>query len=119
MTSRCTDCGQVTFWDDSVGSSVCTNCGTLADPSQIVLASHLESFDNGSREYPTWSTGNPTLKSIRNHNAWALSGQGKDVRDRQNTVCILPSTLFFDVSRSDIHTPSIPVRNPRIHPDFV
>jgi len=99
MTGRCHECGEETFWDDALGSSVCMSCGTLADPSQNVLASHLESFNNSGREDPTWTPGNPTLKSIRNNNGWALSGQGKEAQARQNTVCICSAALAFDVSK--------------------
>ena len=77
MSTRCTDCDAHTVWDDSVGSSVCTSCGSLADPSQSVLTSEPSFWhDNAST----------TLKSIRSGNNWDLSGQGKEVRDGRHAV---------------------------------
>jgi transcription factor IIIB subunit 2 len=79
MTARCAHCDALTVWDDAVGSSVCTSCGSLVDPSQSVLTSLSE----GTLWHDT------TLKSLRSGNNWDLSGQGKEARDRRNAVCLL------------------------------
>jgi hypothetical protein len=76
MSARCAHCDAPTVWDDAVGSSVCTSCGSLADPSQSVLTS----------ETSLWQPGSTTLKSLRSGNNWDLSGQGKEARDRRNAV---------------------------------
>lgn len=91
--TRCGDCGGNTTWDEDVCSNICTSCGTLQDPSQSVLASHLDQHDNSARQYnPLWDPAtSSTLKGIRGRNGWDLTGQGKEAKDRRNTVC----TIFF------------------------
>jgi len=88
MSGGCLECGQNTQWDGELGSSVCTTCGTLSNPTQTTLASHLGSYETSSGHGGsfTWDLGNPTLKSIRNKDGRALSGQGREVRHRQNMV---------------------------------
>lgn len=88
MSGRCKECGESTIWDQDLGSAVCTQCGTLTDPSQSVLTSHLEHTDTSAREFPFWHSvqGGNTLKG---RNGWALAGQGKEARHRNNTVRIL------------------------------
>lgn len=96
MSSECAECGHPTEWEDALGSAICTSCGTLADASQNVLASHLDSNnENRGFEFYNWTGGNSTLKSIRNSNGWALAGQGKEARDRQNSVrsCLIQRTM--------------------------
>ena len=86
MSGDCLECGKNTQWDRELGSSVCTACGTLSNPTQTTLASHLDSYETNSGHGGSfvWDLGNPTLKSIRNKDGRALSGQGKEVRYRQN-----------------------------------
>lgn len=95
MSGDCLECGQDTQWDGELGSSVCTACGTLSNPTQTTLTSHVDSYETSSGHEVsfTWNLGNPTLKSIRNKDGRALSGQGKDVRHRQNMVSFL--VLFW------------------------
>jgi hypothetical protein len=87
--TRCGECDGSTSWDDDVCSIICTSCGTLQDPSQSLLASHLDQHDNSARQYekPLW-TPSTTLKSIRGA-GWNLGGQGKEARDSKNTVRII------------------------------
>ncbi|OBZ75422.1 Transcription initiation factor IIB [Grifola frondosa] len=87
MNARCEECGEPTIWDQDLGSAICTQCGTLADPSQSVLTSHLETTDTSGRDFSFWSTvqGGSTL---RGRNGWALAGQGKEARDRKNTIAM-------------------------------
>ena len=42
---RCAECAECTIYEEELGSAVCTGCGTLANPSQSILASHLEHVD--------------------------------------------------------------------------
>lgn len=83
MSGRCEECGDSTIWDQELGSAICTHCGTLADPTQSVLTSHLEHTDTSGREF-FWNT--VQGGTLKGRNGWALSGQGKEVRDRRNTV---------------------------------
>lgn len=85
MSRRCEECGANTEWDQDIGSAICLQCGTLADPTQSVLASHLEYNDVSGREYVPWLN-IPGSSTLRGRNGWALAGQGKEARDRQNTV---------------------------------
>ncbi|KAF8959085.1 hypothetical protein BDZ97DRAFT_1839806 [Flammula alnicola] len=85
MPVRCIHCGASTIWDDSVGSAVCTSCGSLADPSQSVLTSSQYGNQNDTTEPSLWdSSASTTLKSLRKGNNWDLAGQGKESRDRKN-----------------------------------
>ncbi|KZT11649.1 uncharacterized protein LAESUDRAFT_755282 [Laetiporus sulphureus 93-53] len=85
MSGRCAECGEATVWDQELGSAICTHCGTLADPTQSVLNSHLEFYDGFLRETPWTDISKSTLKG---RNGWALPGQGKEARDRQNTIAM-------------------------------
>jgi len=95
MSGDCLECGQDTQWNDELGSSVCTACGTLSNSTQTTLASHVDFHETSSgHQHPfAWDLGNPTLKSIRNKDGRALSGQGKEVRYRQNMVRFLCSQI--------------------------
>ena len=81
----CAECGEPTVYEEELGSAVCTNCGTLSNPSQNVLASHLEHVDTSGYEHVSYvnSVQGTTLKG---RNGWALAGQDKDARDRRNMV---------------------------------
>lgn len=87
--TRCGECGGSITWDEDVFSNICVSCGTLQDPSQSVLATHLDQHDNSARQYnPLWdAAASTTLKSFRGRNGWDLAGQGKEARDKKNTVC--------------------------------
>ncbi|KAI0933650.1 hypothetical protein AcV5_005742 [Taiwanofungus camphoratus] len=85
MSGRCEECGDSTIWDQELGSAICTHCGTLADPTQSVLTSHLEHTDTSGREF-FWNT--VQGGTLKGRNGWALSGQGKEVRDRRNTIAM-------------------------------
>ena len=87
MSSRCVYCDELNVWDDTVGSSVCTSCGSLADPSQSVLTSL-------PNDWPVPSS--LTLKTVGSGNNWDLSGQGKEARDRRHAVRNL--SLFYSIS---------------------
>ncbi|CCM03689.1 uncharacterized protein FIBRA_05833 [Fibroporia radiculosa] len=83
MSGRCEECGEDTVWESDLGSAICTHCGTLADPTQSVLTSHLEPTENSTRDLHWTTLPGGTLKG---RNGWALSGQGKEARDRANTI---------------------------------
>ncbi|EGN95447.1 hypothetical protein SERLA73DRAFT_186453 [Serpula lacrymans var. lacrymans S7.3] len=88
MTS-CGECGAACVWDEDVCSAICTQCGTLSDPSQSLLSTHVEYSDTSAAQYPSSSySSSTTLKSIRSKNGWNLAGQGKEARDRKNAFAI-------------------------------
>ncbi|TFK27389.1 hypothetical protein FA15DRAFT_666470 [Coprinopsis marcescibilis] len=75
----CSECGGHTVWDDTAASEICTACGTLTDPTQVVLTSN--DYSHGHSDF--WQPTPPaTLKNPRN--SWALAGQGQEARDRKN-----------------------------------
>ncbi|KAF8061578.1 hypothetical protein FPV67DRAFT_1452501 [Lyophyllum atratum] len=80
MTQPCKECGGQTVWDDDAGSVICTQCGTLSDPSQSLLTDTAGLWDGTA---PT------TLKSFRAQGTnWDLAGQGKEARDRKNSLAM-------------------------------
>jgi transcription factor IIIB 90 kDa subunit len=92
--SICNECGHPTEWAQDIGSAVCTECGTLADPSQqSALTSAQESFP---RDVPSYAPPT-TLKSIRRNAAWDLPGQSS--RNDRNKVLSL-SLPFFPILKS-------------------
>jgi hypothetical protein len=102
--SICKECGHPTEWAQDIGSAVCTECGTLADPSQqSALTSAQESFP---RDVPSYAPPT-TLKSIRRNTTWDLPGQSSDSRSDRNKVLSLSLSLSpFSNHRSQltIHT---------------
>lgn len=84
--SACLECGEATSWDDELGSSICTACGTLVDPTQSVLTQG-DQHDSARQFDPLWLP-TTTLKSYRRGSNWDLAGQGKEARDRKNTFAI-------------------------------
>ncbi|KAJ8457423.1 hypothetical protein ONZ51_g11545 [Trametes cubensis] len=84
MGGRCEECGVTTEWDPDLGSAICLQCGTLADPTQSVFTSHLDYVDS-SREYTGWSNV-PGGSTLRGRNGRVLAGQDKEARDRRNTI---------------------------------
>ncbi|KAF8894686.1 hypothetical protein BD779DRAFT_1669156 [Infundibulicybe gibba] len=86
MAVQCAECGGETTWQDDVGSTICTNCGTLGDPSQSVLDSHSEQIHTVNYLWDPAST--TTLKSFRTGSGWDLAGQGKEAGVRRKTFAI-------------------------------
>ena len=107
--AACVDCGGETSWDGDVCSTICTSCGTLQDPTQSVLSSHLEQQDSGRQYDPLW---NPSslgpLKSGRS--GWNLVGQSKEVRKQKNMVRICSGRRY-----TIRYSPQLVVRNARIY----
>ena len=86
--NRCPACGEQTVYEEELGSAVCTHCGTLVDPDQSVLASHLEHVDVSGRDYSHRASGSGVgAGTLKGRNGWALLGQDKEARDRRNKVC--------------------------------
>ncbi|KAG1768305.1 hypothetical protein EDD22DRAFT_872581, partial [Suillus occidentalis] len=87
----CPDCGGTFVWDDDVCSSICTNCGTLSDSAQYVLASHTESHDSSVHQFqprtPWFSSSAAPLKNIHKQ-GWNLTGQHKEARERRNSIAM-------------------------------
>lgn len=78
-----------------MGSAVCTSCGTLTDPSQSVLTSQID-FPDGSTRY----SGGWDFNSVkRSRSNWALADQGKEVREKRNSVCF---SVFFTSIDTDL-----------------
>lgn len=91
--TNCEECGHPTEWVQDIGSAVCTQCGTLADPAQqSSLASPLDSFPCDVPSYAPRTT----LKSIRRNAAWDLPGQSSNSRNDRNKVL----SLFYPFSPS-------------------
>lgn len=80
--NKCAECGGPTEWDESVGSAICTECGTLADPTQSVLTTDLDFPSNGTSG--PWTT-NTTL-SLKGRKGWTLAGQSQEASLTRNRV---------------------------------
>ncbi|RPD59131.1 hypothetical protein L226DRAFT_553616 [Lentinus tigrinus ALCF2SS1-7] len=85
MSGRCEECGASTVWDQDIGSAICLQCGTLADPTQSVLTTHLEQYDTSGHDRSQWSN-IPGASTLRGRNGRVLAGQEKEARDRRNTI---------------------------------
>lgn len=113
LMPNCGDCGGGTTWNEDVCSIICNSCGTLQDPTQSVLASHLEEHqhNNSARQSnnPLWQA-STTLKSVRG-SGWYLAGQGKEARDKKNMVREMKE---YASSQLTI-LPTMAVRNARFH----
>ncbi|KAJ8456454.1 hypothetical protein ONZ45_g18715 [Pleurotus djamor] len=102
MSARCGECGANTIWDEDAASTICSECGTLTDPSQSVLTTHFD-----QQEYTKYH-GSRTLKSFRRTaQNWDLAGQGKEARDNRNTYAM------HDFVRSLSNALSVPGLSPR------
>ncbi|KAJ4488040.1 hypothetical protein J3R30DRAFT_3695696 [Lentinula aciculospora] len=80
--SKCLDCGGSVVWSEVAISNICISCGTLTDPSQRVLANNDDLLDS---QYLNPSAPN-TLKRLRGGSSWALAGQSREARVRNNTL---------------------------------
>ncbi|EKM55926.1 uncharacterized protein PHACADRAFT_144858 [Phanerochaete carnosa HHB-10118-sp] len=83
----CVECGESTVYEEELGSAVCANCGTLTNPSQNVLASHLEHVDTSGYERTSF-VNTVQGSTLKGRHGWALAGQEKDARDRRNMVAM-------------------------------
>ncbi|KAI0648238.1 hypothetical protein C8Q79DRAFT_999652 [Trametes meyenii] len=106
MSGRCEECGATTQWDQDLGSAICLQCGTLADPTQSVFTSHFDYIDTSAREFTAWSNV-PGGSTLRGRNGWALAGQGKEARDRKNTISMHD---FVRVLATRLSNPGITAR---------
>lgn len=91
---KCAECGGRTEWDENVGSAICIECGTLADPTQSVLTNHLDFPSNGTSG--PWTT-NTTL-SLKGRKGWTLAGQSQEASLTRNRVSL--HRQFLRYSRS-------------------
>ncbi|KAI0747668.1 hypothetical protein C8Q80DRAFT_1336730 [Daedaleopsis nitida] len=87
MSGRCEECGANTVWDQDVGSAICAQCGTLADPTQSVLVSHHEYADTSGREYPVHLDASGA-RTLHGRNGRVLAGQEKEARNRRNLIAM-------------------------------
>ncbi|KAG1756488.1 uncharacterized protein EDB91DRAFT_1092925 [Suillus paluster] len=105
----CLDCGGTSVWDDDVCSSICTQCGTLSDSAQYVLASHTESHDSSVRQFQpgSWlSSSAAPLKNIHKQ-GWNLAGQHKESRDRRNAIAM---SIFINSVLTKLKNPGLSPR---------
>lgn len=86
MHARCAECGGETTWEQELGSTICTGCGTLSNPSQSILASHLERDDTSGRDYSVYWNQSQGLGTLKGRNGWSLAGQDRESRQRRNMV---------------------------------
>lgn len=86
MFPACTDCGADTEWNDDAGSAICTTCGTLADPSQTILADSSHYSLSSDPCQPT------ILKSFRTQ-GYPLAGQSQESHNVKNHVCNTTAAL--------------------------
>ncbi|CAL1703707.1 unnamed protein product [Somion occarium] len=86
MSDRCAECGERTTWEQELGSSICTNCGTLSNPSQSILASHLEHQDTSGYDNSAYWSQSQGLATLKGRSGWALAGQDKESRQRRNMI---------------------------------
>lgn len=82
----CGECGDDFVWDADAGSAVCLNCGTLQDPSQVVLDSHIEPEHTAKEDDSFNFYRRVTLKSFRNAHGWDLAGQGSQPNIERSKV---------------------------------
>ncbi|KAH8117521.1 hypothetical protein DFH11DRAFT_1724511 [Phellopilus nigrolimitatus] len=85
-SDKCGECGEEFVWDSDAGSAVCTGCGTLQDPSQVLLDSHIDPADDGKDHYVLAFQSRSTLKSFRSASGWDLAGQGKLAAAERNKI---------------------------------
>ncbi|KAL5511534.1 hypothetical protein ACEPAH_4751 [Sanghuangporus vaninii] len=84
----CGECGDDFVWDADAGSAVCLNCGTLQNPSQVVLDSHIEP-EHSAKDTDSFSFYHRvTLKNFRNAHGWDLAGQGSEPDIERNKIAM-------------------------------
>lgn len=86
--AQCAACGEPTVYEEELGSAVCTACGTLSNPTQSVLASHLEHQDTSGYQYNTYVNAGAAHDTLKGRSGWALKGQEKEAREKRNMVSI-------------------------------
>ncbi|KIJ16735.1 hypothetical protein PAXINDRAFT_162390 [Paxillus involutus ATCC 200175] len=103
----CPDCGGEYVLHEQVGSSICIQCGTLADPAQCILASHIENH-NSNNTYPASSwISSSSHNAIRNKNGWNLAGHTKEARDKKNTMAM---STFINSVLTRLNNPGLSPR---------
>ncbi|KAI0811174.1 hypothetical protein BC629DRAFT_1589911 [Irpex lacteus] len=87
-TGACAACGGQTVFEEELGSAICVSCGTLANPSQNILDSHLDRVDSSGRDY--YPHGVPVAggSTLKGRNGRALAGQDKEARERRNMIAM-------------------------------
>ncbi|KAF9246113.1 hypothetical protein BU15DRAFT_84920 [Melanogaster broomeanus] len=91
----CPECRGEYVLHEDIGSLICTQCGTLADPAQCILSSHIENHDSTNTYSASSWISNASHSAVRNKNGWNLAGQTKEARDRRNMVAM--STFMSSV----------------------
>ncbi|KAL4244089.1 hypothetical protein ABKN59_011224 [Abortiporus biennis] len=89
VPTTCPSCNTSTppTFIQELGSSICVECGTLSNPSQAILASHLENNDSGyNYEFALGS--NRAGRALKGRNGWTFNGQGKEERERRNMIAM-------------------------------
>jgi len=84
----CLECGGPTVWDDAAASDICTSCGRLTDPDQVLLTTHdfhLESALHNPDGLILRDPSGPNI--LKSRSSYTLAGQGQSARDHKNAVC--------------------------------
>ncbi|KAJ3542414.1 hypothetical protein NMY22_g3518 [Coprinellus aureogranulatus] len=81
MSARCAECGGDTVWDDAAASEICTSCGRLADPNQVILT------NQDWRSELQQDLRDPAPPNVfKTRLNYTLAGQGQALRDQKNQV---------------------------------
>ncbi|KAF8843634.1 hypothetical protein BDN67DRAFT_896882 [Paxillus ammoniavirescens] len=103
----CPDCGGEYVFHEQVGSPICTQCGTLADPAQCILASHIENHNSTNTYTANSWISPPSHTAIRNKNGWNLAGHTKEARDKKNTMAM---STFINSVLTRLNNPGLSPR---------
>lgn len=98
---KCLACGEPTVFEEELGSSICVSCGTLSNPSQTILQTHLEHIPTDGRDLWRGSTYGTVLKGA---NGWGLAGQSKAARNERNKVTM---HVFIETISSRLSSSSV------------
>lgn len=90
IMSKCSECAGAVVWNEDASSNICISCGSLTDPSQRVLANNDDQLDS---QYFNPSAPN-SLKRLRGGSSWALAGESKEARVKNNTVRFSTSLIM-------------------------
>lgn len=82
-SETCGECGDEFVWDGDAGTGVCLSCGTLQDPSQVLLDAHIDPAEDDKDRYILPFQPRSTLKTST---GWDLAGQGSHAAVERNRV---------------------------------
>lgn len=91
MARRCPECRAEYVFDDHACAFICTRCGHLDDPTQVVLDSHIEHSNSTYQHHPGALATATAHRPIRDRKGWDLTGQSKQAREQRN----MARPIFF------------------------